>query len=162
MARRLRRAAGQGEPADPVGIRRVAMDLLARREHSVAELRVRLREKFGETAALEPELERLVAERLLDDARFAEAFVRMHRNRGHGPVRILHELEQRGVDAELAEAAVEPRAIEWAGLARQWRVRRFGDGLPASAAEWQRQARHLQHRGFSMEQVRQALREERD
>ncbi|MFM7783441.1 MAG: regulatory protein RecX, partial [Gammaproteobacteria bacterium] len=43
-------------------------------------------------------------------------------------------------------------------LARQWRERRFGESPPDSAAERQRQARHLQSRGFSMEQVNRAFR----
>lgn len=144
-------------------IRRAAMDLLARREHSVAELRERLLRRFGaEADAVEPELARLVDERLLDDTRFAEACVRMHRNRGHGPLRVLHELARRGVDSGLAEQVVASRDAEWIALARAWRKRRFGAAMPTGAAEWQRQARHLQGRGFDAEQVQQALRGDRD
>lgn len=149
-------------PADGPVIRRAALDLLARREHSARELRDKLLQKFGSGAPIEPELSRLQDEGLLDDARFAEAFVRMHRNRGHGPQRILHELSQKGVDAVIAEACVEPRSAEWITQLRAIRARRFGDDPPASTAEWQRQARHLQSRGFSPEQIRRAMRESRD
>jgi SOS response regulatory protein OraA/RecX len=120
-----------------------------------------LQRKFGTEAPVDTELERLVAERILDDARFAEAFVRMHRQRAHGPLRILHELAQRGVGAALAESIVEPRSADWVELASRWRARRFGEALPTGAKEWQRQARQLQSRGFSTEQVRAALREPR-
>ena len=140
-------------------MRRAALELLARREYSGAELRERLLKKLGKELPIDHEIERLVAEGLLDDARFAEAFVRMHRRRGHGPHRILHELNQRGIAEELAEAAVDPRSPEWIELARAWRVRRFGSALPRAAADWQRQARHLQARGFSAEQVRRVMRE---
>lgn len=153
-----RQRADTSAPADGPVIRRAALDLLARREHSARELREKLRQKFGTAPPLDEELDRLQAEGLLSDERFAEAFVRMHRNRGHGPIRILHELAQRGVAAELAEACVEPRSPEWIALARQWRERRFGETLPAEAADTQRQARHLQSRGFSAEQVSRALR----
>jgi regulatory protein len=145
--------------ADPAHVRRAAMDLLSRREHCVAEIRAKLRARFGNEAPVEPELERLAGEGLLSDARFAEAFVRMHRNRGHGPLRILRELEQRGIDTELAEASVEARSRDWHELARAWKRRRFGDAEPASAVEWQRVARQLQQRGFTSDQIRYALKD---
>jgi len=133
------------------------MDLLSRREHSRSEIRAKLHARFGGEAPVEPELERLAAEGLLSDARFAEAFVRTHRNRGHGPLRILRELEQHGVERELAEASVDARSRDWCELARAWKQRRHGDGKPASVTEWQRLARQLQQRGFSGEQIRFAL-----
>ena len=109
-----------------------------------------------------PCLERLRAEGLLSDARFAETFVRMHRNKGHGPLRILRDLAQRGVASELAEAAVDARSRDWHELARAWKERRYGTQPPASAAEWQRVARQLQQRGFMPEQIRYALTESND
>jgi regulatory protein len=147
---------------DPVDIRRAAMDLLSRREHCTAEIRAKLRARFGEDAPVDSELQRLSGDGLLSDERFAEAFVRMHRNRGHGPLRILRELEQRGVDRELAEASVAAGGSEWLELARAWKQRRFGAEEPASAAEWQRAARQLQQRGFTSEQIRFALAREAD
>lgn len=153
-------------PADGPVIRRAAYDLLARREHSAQELGEKLRQKFGSNAPIDIdidiEIERLLAEGLLDDARFAEAFTRMHCNRGHGPQRILHELKQRGVDAAIAEACVDARSAQWIALARSIRARRFGEEQPPSSAEWQRQARHLHTRGFSTDQVRRALRDPAD
>jgi regulatory protein len=142
---------------DPADIRRAAIDLLSRRERCAAEIRAKLITRFGKEAPVEAELERLLADGLLSDARFAETFVRAHRNRGHGPLRILRELEQCGVTTELAEAAVDARSRNWHELARAWKQRRFGEEKPASAADWQRVARQLQRRGFTLEQVRYAL-----
>lgn len=142
---------------DPADIRRAAIELLSRREHCAAEIRSKLLARFGREAPIDSELERLLAEGLLSDARFAETFVRMHRNRGHGPLRILRELEQRGVAGELAAAAVDARSRDWHQLARAWKRRRFGEQKPASAADWQRVARHLQQRGFTPEHIRFAL-----
>jgi len=148
-----------GYSGDPVEIRRAAMDLLSRREYGVEELRTRLVARFGSDAPVLDALQRLVADGLLSDQRFAEAFVRMHRNKCHGPMRILRDLEMRGIDTELAVASVEPSSRDWFVLAREWRQRRFGTDKPASSAEWQRQARHLQQRGFSTEQLRFALKQ---
>jgi regulatory protein len=144
-----------------IQLRRAAMNLLARREHCAIELREKLARRGGEPALIDSVLAELGKEGLQSDERFVEAFLHMHRNRGHGPVRILRELELRGVQRELAESAVEPRASSWSELARQWRQRRFGDAIPASAADWRRQARHLEQKGFSSEQVRFALRDPR-
>jgi regulatory protein len=157
MAAFTRRPAAPGTVDAPV-LRRAALDLLARREHSRSELREKLRQRFGASPLIDEVLDRLESEGLLDDARFAEAFVRMHSTRGHGPLRILHELAQRGVATELAEACVEPRSPEWISLARQWRERRFGESIPVERSDWQKQARHLQARGFTAEQVRKAMR----
>jgi regulatory protein len=158
--------AGARPPRDAnpsLDIRHAALDLLARREHSTAELRERLSRKLGHDAALiEAALEQLATEGLLDDTRFSESFIRMHRRKGHGPLRILHELRQRGVDGALAEELVDARGDEWIELARDWRARRFGAAEPRSTADWQRQARHLQTRGFSTEQVRRAMRSPED
>lgn len=155
-----RKRADTSAPADGPVIRRAALDLLARREHSTRELREKLLQKLGTAPQLDEELERLQSEGLLDDARFAEAFVRMHRNRGHGPQRILHELAQKGVDAEIAEACVDPRSGEWIELAARWRARRFGETILRDRAEWQRQVKHLLSRGFTAEQVRRVLKGE--
>ena len=147
---------------DLADIRRAAIELLSRREHCAAEIRARLLARFGKEAPVEPELERLLAEGLLSDARFADTFVRAHRNKGHGPLRILRDLAQRGVASELAEAAVDARSRDWHELARAWKERRFGAQPPASAGEWQRVARQLQQRGFMPEQIRYALTDSND
>jgi regulatory protein len=140
-------------------VRRAALDLLARREFCAAELRERLLKKLGAGSPVDACLEQLTAEGLLDDSRFVESFVHAHRRKGHGPLRILQELSRRGVSDGLAEACVDARDPGWIDLARHWRERRFGAPIPRAASEWQRQARHLQSRGFSTEQVRRALRD---
>ena len=134
------------------------MDSLAHREHSVAELRDKLLQRGAAADQTGSVLEQLAMEGLLSDARFSEAFVRMHKGRGHGPLRVLRELELRGIDAELAAASVDARGEHWCELASHWRQRRFGEALPRSAEQWQREARYLLQRGFSSEQIRVALR----
>jgi regulatory protein len=160
--RRIRVSGQATQTGDAALVRRAALDLLARRDYGRAELRARLIRKLGSTAPVDEVLQQLSAERLLDEDRFIEAFIRAHRRKGHGPLRILNELNQRGIPADVAEAAVDPRDPGWIELARTWRARRFGDTPPRAAADWQRQARHLQSRGFSTEQVRHALRVDDD
>jgi regulatory protein len=61
------------------------------------------------------------------------------------------------VPAEEIEAGLEDAAQDWAAVARDVRRRRFGVSPPGDYAERARQARFLQYRGFSPEQVRAAL-----
>ena len=55
------------------------------------------------------------------------------------------------------EAGLDAAAEDWAALAREVRRRRFGLSPPGDYAERARQARFLQYRGFSNEQIRAAL-----
>ncbi len=103
-------------------------------------------------------MQELRTEGLLDDRRCAEAIVRSQVDRGRGPVRIRRALEERGVSYELIREALDPHEHEWADLARAVRAKRFGIGSPADAKERGRQMRFLAYRGFTSEQIRQAIR----
>jgi regulatory protein len=84
-----------------------ALSALARRAHSVYEMRTYL-----ERRAVSPEMARRVVARLrqetlVDDARYAMGFARQHANiRRQGPHRIARELRQRGVPDRHIEAAL--------------------------------------------------------
>ncbi|MDJ0927686.1 MAG: regulatory protein RecX [Gammaproteobacteria bacterium] len=135
--------------------RRVAMDCLARREHSENELRRKLASRDFTADEIDATLSDLVREGLASDARFAEAFAANRASRGQGPVRIRVELEARGVAAELIDQQL--RAHDWVAAASEARDKRFGGAIPADYREWARQARFLQNRGFTSEQVRAAF-----
>lgn len=137
--------------------RHKAMDLLARREHSVAELRTKLRVREYPEADIELAIESLVRDSLLSDDRFAAAFVSSRVRKGQGPVRIRGELRQRGVADHLIEAHLAAADVDWLALAREVRNRKFGSESAADFREQARQSRFLQHRGFSSEQIRAAM-----
>ena len=132
------------------------MALLARRDFSSAELHARLESRGFPTQLIEEALAQLRAERVLDDARFAESYATGRAARGQGPVRIEAELRALGVPAELIEAALAGVA-DWAALARSVRARRFGPSVPDARGLRARQARFLQYRGFSSDHIRLAL-----
>lgn len=132
------------------------MNLLARREHSRQELSAKLGRRNIEPRTLESVIDRLSAEGLQSDGRFAESYSHSRMQRGQGPVRIRMELGQRGVSAALIETAIAALAVNWRDLARDVRRRKFGSGAPGSYKEKARQSRFLQHRGFSHEQIRAA------
>lgn len=133
------------------------MDLLARREHSRVELNRKLSRRGFSPELLGPVLDQLTVERLLDESRFVESFVSTRVRRGQGPVRIGAELRQRGVTEQTGEQGMAAAEVDWVVRARETRSGKFGEALPADRREWARQARFLQYRGFTSEQIRAAL-----
>ena len=155
--RRPRKPEAQAGEADERTVRTAALALLAGREFGRAELARRLERRGYPAVVVAAVVEGLAAERLLDEARFVEQFIRQHAGRGHGPVRIRAELRERGVPEADIEAGLEAAGEDWVAGAREARRRRFGLSPPGDYPERARQARFLQYRGFTSEQIRAAL-----
>jgi len=133
------------------------MDYLARREHCRAELLDKLA-RFGfDIATAEEAVTQLGTDGLQSDARFAEAFVRTRINQGKGPARIRADLRGRGLDAASVDAAIDAAGEDWAALARDVRLKKFGAEAPSDYPEKARQMRFLQSRGFEPDQIRSAV-----
>ena len=133
-----------------------AVTLLARRDFCSSELTARLISRGFTVESVCAGLEELRERHYLDDERYARQFVSSHARRGHGPVRIRHELSELGLSPELSESALAEHG-DWPALAREVRAQRFGAKLPESWPDKARQARFLQYRGFSNDDIRLAL-----
>jgi len=138
-------------PADPLaaaGLRVRALRLLARREHSRAELRAKLLPHAGDGADVDALLDDFTRRGWLSEERFVEQTVRSKARR-YGPLKIAHHLRGKGIDeAGIAAGLAQARAGEGEALASAWRAR-FGRP-PADEAEKARQVRFLQQRGFAL------------
>lgn len=133
------------------------MRWLARREYASRELHTKLlRQGCAEPLAAQV-VERLRAEGLVSDDRFVEALIRARRGRGYGPLRILRELEEKGVAEEVVARWLDVNDRSWQEDAVRVRRRKFGAALPADYTERARQMRFLQYRGFTPDQIRRAL-----
>jgi regulatory protein len=156
--RRRPKAGTTGAPASPDanGARLAAVALLARRDFACGELADRLEQDGYPAEAVTTVMADLTAARILDDSRFAAQYVAYHAERGQGPRRIAMDLGNRGVAQGLIQAALAG-GPDWAALAREVRIRRFGLMPPKSWAEKAKQGRFLQYRGFSSDHVRSAL-----
>ncbi len=102
-------------------------------------------------------LDALERERLLSNDRFCEHFVRQRAERGHGPLKILIELTQRGIDEDTARGYVNLSDTEWLERARRAKIKRFGPAAPSDLKDRARQSRFLAQRGFTAEQTARAL-----
>ncbi len=129
--------------------------MLARREHSRAELLRKLSPHAESAAHVELLLDQLTARGWLSEQRFAESRANALA-RKFGSRKIEYDLKSRGVSAEVVDRAVEQAlAQEFENCRAAWQ-RKFG-ALPQNAAERGRQMRFLAGRGFSAEAVRQVL-----
>jgi regulatory protein len=141
-----------------LSLRERAIGLLARREHSRAELARKLAPHAEDPAELEQLLDALTASRQLSDERYAEARSHMM-ERKFGAARILHDLKSKGVAPELAARMAGSSGETDLERARDvWR-RKFR-AAPSSREERARHARFLQSRGFSFDVIRAVLKDD--
>ncbi|OGU33797.1 MAG: recombination regulator RecX [Hydrogenophilales bacterium RIFOXYA1_FULL_63_33] len=132
-----------------------ALRLLARREHSRAELA----RKLGKTGFAQHDIDALLDEfeekNWLSDRRFAESYVADHRARA-GSIKLAYDLRQRGVsDAIIESVLCENRDTELEWAREVWR-KKFGT-FPTDARAQAKQARFMLSRGFTSEVIRQTL-----
>lgn len=132
-----------------------AIRLLARREHTRAELVVKL-SAYGNEADIEAALNELRARGLQSDARFVDAYLRTHAPR-LGVARLRQSLRRKGVASELIEAQLPEASGELERARAVWQ--RKYPIAPHDRKEWLRQARFLQSRGFSPDIVVRLLKE---
>jgi len=138
-------------------IRFAAMNLLARREHSRLELVRKLQARVEDRTLLDTALDRLIDDKLLDDERFCEAFVRMRANGGYGPVRVRSELKEKGVSDELAAQYMALHESDWFEQVHVVFEKKYGLNPEVDAKSRARQQRFLAQRGYSFEQIKLAL-----
>ncbi len=143
---------------NPVAVRRVAMDLLARREHGRVELTRKLRQRGAPPDLIVPALDRLCEQGLLSESRYLESYVRSRANAGYGPLRIREELSQRGLPKADIEQALRDSGFDWAEQLRDLWQRKFAGQIPADARERAKQGRFLSYRGYSLEMISRLLR----
>ena len=136
-------------------LRERALRLLARREHSRAELMRKLAPHAETAADVDAVLDDLTRRGLLSDERYVDMRMRARAAR-LGDARLAYELRTQGVSEDLVDAALAGGESERVRAQAVWQ-RKFG--LVASdAGERARQIRFLASRGFSAETIRRVVR----
>ncbi len=142
----------EGAQPPPVNLRAKAIALLARREHSRAELAGKLARYGADKAAVDTLLDALIAENFLSERRAAQSIVRVRAAR-QGSLRVAGELRARGISGDLAaEMLADLKGTEAERAQALWE-RKFGE--PAADAQSRaKQMRFLQARGFALDVIR--------
>ena len=140
---------------DSKSIRLKIMDFLSRREHSSKEIFKKLSPRVESKELLEEEIEKLKADGLLSDERFAESYFQSRKNRGYGPLRIRNELKQRGVGDQIFYPL--SNEIEWSGLALEVLKKKVSGDMPTETKEILKLKRFLNYRGFDFQDIDKAF-----
>ncbi len=141
------------EPADAIVSR--SLWLLERKERTVAEIRRYFEGKGHEAVDIDAAIVRLTRMGLLDDSRYCERYISgPARRKGYGRTRIYRELVTKGIDSDIAHAALQDSydaEAEYELLVKLGR-RKWDEfartGVPPEKART-RLAAHLGRRGFS-------------
>lgn len=135
-------------------LRERALNLLARREHSRAELARKL-SPHGEPDEIAGLLAALEQENLLSNERYAETLANARASR-HGSLRLKADLRDKGVpEAIVADVVRTARDNDLASARSVW-SKKFGHP-PADAVERAKQMRFLAGRGFPLDVVRRVV-----
>ncbi len=132
-----------------------ALRALNRRDHSCAELARKLA-PHGTAEEIADLLAQLTHAGLLSDARYVESFVHARAAR-FGAAKLRHSLREKGVAEALIVSVLATGAQSEAERAEALWRRKFGTA-PQDRVEYARQARFLQGRGFSAENIHKVLR----
>ncbi len=151
-----------------ISLRTRALQYLARREYSRAELAAKLRpyaqveDDFEQLQPIDLEslLDNLTASDWLSDERAATQLLHARRPR-FGTQRITHEMHQKGLSEELIADALPALKDSELETARDVWQRKFGT-LPHDAKEKAKQMRFMQSRGFGFDVMFKVLDSSRD
>jgi regulatory protein len=135
-----------------------ALNLLSRRDHTTVELKRKLAARGFSAESITAVIEQLAGQGYLDDRRFAERWTEaaISSGRGYG-IRIMQELQKRGIPREAAADAVAAAVAEYPEHDSLAAIvfKKFSAFDPASAPlkEKQRIYSYLQRRGFSIQAI---------
>jgi len=157
----INRSASPVSGISPRSVRRVAMDCLARREHSFFELKKKLQLKFPDKSIVEiqQELEKLRDENLQSDKRFVESYVRYRKSRGFGYLHIRNELRSKYVADVLIDQLLFVDDSDWLEIINNLVAKRARQSqqLTSGSKDYFKIIRYLEQRGFPLNLTEKVL-----
>ena len=163
MHRRRRQTTDHESPPKPGSTAAVALRLLGRRDHTIAELRAALVDRGHAIDEVESAIDGFTTDGALDDRRVALAHVRRASQiKGRGRLRIERELAARGIPSEIVSEALSSWADddEAAALERILARKRLPPQL--SMPERRRLFQQLLRRGFRADVIAKVLKMRQD
>ena len=129
-----------------------ALDILSRREHSSKELTQKLIKKFDNETLILEVTHKLIANNLLNDARFAEMYTLARKKKGFGPKKIFYELLTKGLLETDINVAIDDEG-EWDAVAKKVFKKKFPHGKSDDIKIAIKQKNFLINRGFSFKEI---------
>ena len=129
-----------------------ALDLLSRREHSSKEIREKLLLRFDDKVIINSVITKLEENNLINDTRFAEAYVSSRKRKGFGPKKISFELLSKGVSESVANRIIDEEG-GWKRAAKLAFTKKFKNGLSSDVKNSLKQKSFLKNRGFGFKEI---------
>lgn len=138
-----------------------ALRLLVRREHGALELCRKLEQKGFSQSEAKSALEACQRLELQSDSRYVENYSRSRIHQGYGPLRIIQELKNKGIDSDLIHETLSHEAEHWNDHAlRVWKKKCKGQ-QEFTYDDLQKMQRFMLYRGFEMDIISQIVKQVR-
>lgn len=141
-------------------LKKIAIDLLSRRDHSCHELKQKLQQKGGAAGDVANLIEWCTDENYQSDSRYCAMLVRSKVNKGYGPAVVSQAAREQGIDRELLTQTIDELEIDWFALASAQYQKKFADKPITDFQDKQKRMGFLQRRGFNSAQIQYALKPE--
>ncbi|HAT6935620.1 TPA: recombination regulator RecX [Legionella pneumophila] len=136
-----------------------ALRLLSRREHSAMELCDKLKQKGFNLNDVQNALNECQRFGYQSDERYVESYIRARIHQGYGPLKIIQELKNKGVDPELIQSVLQEERDNWVDYALRAWEKKFKRQDDFSYSEMQKQQRFLLYRGFDRDVISKVFKE---
>jgi len=151
----------KNRPSNVPVLRRAAMDFLARREHSIYELKQKLFTKYPDSTLrdLQTALDELRRENLQSDRRFAECYVRYRKSKGFAYKHIRADLFSRGVHTDIVNDYLFSEDPDWQVMANSIIDKKIPNSneIVYGSKQHRRLVRFLESRGFLLCEIQEAV-----
>jgi regulatory protein len=139
-----------------------ALRILARRSHSVSEIKIKLKQKKHNSEAVSRVISKLNKLNYLDDEKFTEEYIDYAmRTRKLGPLRLVHELSKKGVSGEIINNSLagrnEEAFIRNAALHAEKKINTLNTDILEKEKIRQRLFSYLQQKGYDSGIIYQVL-----
>jgi regulatory protein len=138
-------------------LKKIAIDLLSRRDHSRQELTQKLKQKGGLDDDIQQVLDWCSAENYQSESRYAVLLVRSKINKGYGPLYLSQAAREQGITKELLTQTIESLEVDWFALALAQYQKKYGGTPVEDFQDKQKRMGYLQRRGFNGAQIQYAL-----
>lgn len=156
----LKSDAEQATPLTEAELKKIAIDLLSRRDQSRHELKQKLLAKGGAADVIATVIDWCTDENYQCDSRYCAMLVRSKVNKGYGPAVVSQAAREQGIDRELLTQTIEELEIDWFALALLQYQKKFADKPVKDFQDKQKRMGFLQRRGFNSAQIQYALKPE--
>ena len=129
-----------------------ALDILSRREHSKNELVQKLKNKYKNIDIVDEVVSKLIKNNLLNNIRFAEAYVSARKRKGFGPKKISYELIAKGLLDKEIEGVLNDIG-GWNQAALKAFNKKFPEGKSDDIKITLKQKNFLANRGFGFQEI---------